>query len=100
MGSLRGARQEARLRHRLADAGRGAARDAAGDRVRGGRLDLPARRGGEGERAGGNDMTGVEVVLAIVKSLGFILILVSLAAVTTWADRRQGAMVQDRVGPN
>lgn len=45
-------------------------------------------------------MTGVEVVLALLKSVGFILILVSLAAVTTWADRRQGAMVQDRVGPN
>jgi NADH-quinone oxidoreductase subunit H len=45
-------------------------------------------------------MTGVEVFLAIVKILIVIVFLLSMAALTTWADRRQGAMVQDRVGPN
>ncbi|XXX77994.1 complex I subunit 1 family protein [Sorangium sp. So ce134] len=45
-------------------------------------------------------MTLVEVVLAIVKILIVVLFLLNMAAIATWADRRQGAMVQDRVGPN
>ncbi|WP_437677567.1 complex I subunit 1/NuoH family protein [Sorangium sp. So ce131] len=45
-------------------------------------------------------MTSVEVVLAIVKILIVVLFLLNMAAIATWADRRQGAMVQDRVGPN
>jgi NADH-quinone oxidoreductase subunit H len=45
-------------------------------------------------------MTGVEVFLAIVKILIVILFLLITAGVATWAERRQGAMVQDRVGPN
>jgi NADH-quinone oxidoreductase subunit H len=45
-------------------------------------------------------MTGVEVFLAIVKILIVILFLLNMAAISTWADRRQGAMVQDRIGPN
>ncbi|AUX20131.1 NADH dehydrogenase (ubiquinone) [Sorangium cellulosum] len=45
-------------------------------------------------------MTGVELVLAIVKILIVLLFLLNMAAIATWADRRQGAMVQDRVGPN
>lgn len=42
----------------------------------------------------------VELVLAIIKIavvLGFIL---NMSAIATWADRRQSAMVQHRVGPN
>ncbi len=45
-------------------------------------------------------MTGVDVVLAIVKILVMLLFLLNMAAIATWADRRQSAMVQDRVGPN
>jgi NADH-quinone oxidoreductase subunit H len=39
----------------------------------------------------------VVIVLKIVVMLGFFL---TMAAVGIWADRRQSAMVQDRVGPN
>ncbi|MBK9260941.1 MAG: NADH-quinone oxidoreductase subunit H [Polyangiaceae bacterium] len=45
-------------------------------------------------------MNLVELVLTVGKIaivLGFFL---NLAALGVWADRRQGAMVQDRVGPN
>ncbi len=45
-------------------------------------------------------MTSVELFLAIVKILIVILFLLNTAAIATWADRRQSAMVQDRVGPN
>jgi NADH-quinone oxidoreductase subunit H len=45
-------------------------------------------------------MTAVEIVLALIKIVVILGFVVTLAAVTTWADRRQGAMVQDRVGPN
>ncbi len=45
-------------------------------------------------------MTWVELVLSIAKIavvLGFIL---NMSALATWADRRQSAMIQHRVGPN
>ncbi|NUO51258.1 MAG: NADH-quinone oxidoreductase subunit H, partial [Polyangiaceae bacterium] len=45
-------------------------------------------------------MTWAELVLAIVKIaivLGFCL---NMSALATWADRRQSAMIQHRVGPN
>lgn len=45
-------------------------------------------------------MSPVEVFLAIVKILIVIGFLLSMAALASWADRRQSAMVQDRVGPN
>ena len=45
-------------------------------------------------------MTGLIAVLAIVKILIMIGFLLTMAAVATWADRRQSSMVQDRVGPN
>lgn len=45
-------------------------------------------------------MTGLLAVLAIVKILIMIGFLLTMAAVATWADRRQSSMVQDRVGPN
>ncbi len=45
-------------------------------------------------------MSGADLVVILVKivlMLGFFL---TMAAVGIWADRRQSAMVQDRVGPN
>ncbi|MSP23581.1 MAG: NADH-quinone oxidoreductase subunit H [Myxococcales bacterium] len=45
-------------------------------------------------------MSGTELFVAVIKIaivLGFLL---NMAAITTWADRRQSAMIQDRVGPN
>ncbi len=45
-------------------------------------------------------MSWVEVVLAVVKILVVIGYLMTMAALATWADRRQGAMIQDRIGPD
>jgi NADH-quinone oxidoreductase subunit H len=45
-------------------------------------------------------MTWAGLFVAFVKILVAVLFLLNMAALTTWADRRQGAMVQDRVGPN
>ncbi len=45
-------------------------------------------------------MTLALVVLSLVKILVIFGFLMTMAAVGPWLDRRQGAMVQDRVGPN
>ena len=45
-------------------------------------------------------MSLVEVVLALVKILVIIGFCLNMSALTTWADRRQSAMLQHRVGPN
>lgn len=45
-------------------------------------------------------MTFVEIVLTVVKILVFLLFILNLLPIGIWADRRQSAMVQDRVGPN
>ncbi|MBK8253865.1 MAG: NADH-quinone oxidoreductase subunit H [Polyangiaceae bacterium] len=45
-------------------------------------------------------MSLVVVVVALVKIIIMVGFLLNMAAIATWADRRQGAMVQDRVGPN
>jgi NADH-quinone oxidoreductase subunit H len=45
-------------------------------------------------------MTGVVVLLALIKILIMVGFLLNMAAIASWADRRQSAMVQDRVGPN
>lgn len=42
----------------------------------------------------------VVLLLIVVKALFVVLYSLTLAIVLTWADRRQGAMIQDRVGPN
>ena len=45
-------------------------------------------------------MTGLDFVWAIVKVLIMVMFVLNLAAILTWADRRQSSMIQDRVGPN
>ena len=45
-------------------------------------------------------MSLVEIVLSIVKIVIMVGFFLNMAAVGIWADRRQSAMVQDRVGPN
>jgi NADH-quinone oxidoreductase subunit H len=45
-------------------------------------------------------MTGTQIVWALIKILVMIGFVVNTAAILTWLDRRQGAMMQDRVGPN
>src|ERR1700690_2284187 len=45
-------------------------------------------------------MTGTQIVWALIKIAVMIGFVVNTAAILTWLDRRQGAMMQDRVGPN
>jgi NADH-quinone oxidoreductase subunit H len=45
-------------------------------------------------------MNAVDIVLTLVKIVIILGFVVTGAALGTWADRRQGAMIQDRVGPN
>jgi len=45
-------------------------------------------------------MNGTQLVWALIKILVMIGFVVNTAAILTWLDRRQGAMMQDRVGPN
>jgi len=42
----------------------------------------------------------LELLLALAKSLFLIALGMGVGVLLTWADRRQGAMIQDRVGPN
>src|SRR5580658_82171 len=45
-------------------------------------------------------MTVMQVVWTIVKILIMVMFVLNLAAILTWADRRQSSMIQDRIGPN
>jgi NADH-quinone oxidoreductase subunit H len=45
-------------------------------------------------------MTGALVVWTLIKVLVMLGVIVNLAAILTWYDRRGSAMMQDRVGPN
>lgn len=45
-------------------------------------------------------MNLAELVVTVIKIAVVLGFLLNMAALTTWADRRQSAMVQDRVGPN
>jgi NADH-quinone oxidoreductase subunit H len=45
-------------------------------------------------------MSAYLIGIAAAKALFMVLFGMNLAVVLTWADRRQGAVVQDRVGPN
>src|SRR5215469_4664467 len=45
-------------------------------------------------------MTITQLVWTIIKILIMVMFVLNLAAILTWADRRQSSMIQDRVGPN
>ncbi len=45
-------------------------------------------------------MTGMQIVWTLVKILVMVMFVLNLAAILTWADRRQSSMIQDRIGPN
>jgi NADH-quinone oxidoreductase subunit H len=45
-------------------------------------------------------VTAADLIWAIVKILIMFGFLVNVGGLLTWLDRRQGAMIQDRVGPN
>src|SRR5262245_41388054 len=45
-------------------------------------------------------MSGFQVLFAIIKILIIIGFVFNVAALLTWVDRRQSAMIQDRIGPN
>src|SRR5580698_3065022 len=45
-------------------------------------------------------MTLTQLVWTLIKILIMVMFVLNLAAILTWADRRQSSMIQDRVGPN
>ncbi len=45
-------------------------------------------------------MSGTQLIWALIKIAVMVGFVVNIAAILTWLDRRQGAMMQDRVGPN
>jgi NADH-quinone oxidoreductase subunit H len=45
-------------------------------------------------------MLGIQVLWTIIKIVIMIAFTLNVAAILTWADRRQSAMIQDRIGPN
>src|SRR5258708_12409080 len=45
-------------------------------------------------------MTGQQVVWTLIKILIMVGFVLNLAGILTWADRRQSAMIHDRIGPN
>jgi len=45
-------------------------------------------------------MSAAEVIWAVVKILIMVAFVLNLAGILTWADRRQSAMIQHRIGPN
>jgi NADH-quinone oxidoreductase subunit H len=45
-------------------------------------------------------MTLTQIIWTVVKILIMVGFVLNLAAILTWADRRQSSMIQDRIGPN
>jgi NADH-quinone oxidoreductase subunit H len=45
-------------------------------------------------------LTIVAFLLFVLKAFVVVMFAMNVAVILTWADRRQGAMIQDRVGPN
>lgn len=44
-------------------------------------------------------MSGVEVLIIVAKAFFVVMFAMNVAVLLTWADRRYGAMLQDRIGP-
>ncbi|MBV9949367.1 MAG: NADH-quinone oxidoreductase subunit H, partial [Myxococcales bacterium] len=45
-------------------------------------------------------MNGLQLLWTVIKILVMVGFVLNLAAILTWADRRQSSMIQDRIGPN
>lgn len=45
-------------------------------------------------------MSALMIAIVVAKAAIVVLFVLTVGGVLTWADRRQGAMIQDRVGPN
>jgi len=45
-------------------------------------------------------MTITQLVWTVIKILVMVGFVLNMAAILTWADRRQSSMIQDRIGPN
>ena len=45
-------------------------------------------------------MSGVEFLFMGLKAFFVVMFAMNVGVLLTWADRRQGSMIQDRVGPN
>lgn len=45
-------------------------------------------------------MTPITLIATVIKILVMVMFVLNLAAILTWADRRQSSMIQDRIGPN
>jgi NADH-quinone oxidoreductase subunit H len=45
-------------------------------------------------------LTLLSFLLFFIKAFVVVMFAMNVAVILTWADRRQGAMIQDRVGPN
>ena len=45
-------------------------------------------------------MTGTQLLWTAIKILVMVGFVVNAGALLTWYDRRGGAMMQDRIGPN
>ena len=45
-------------------------------------------------------VTHSDLLLILIKVLFAVLMMMNVAVLLTWADRRQGAMIADRIGPN
>jgi NADH-quinone oxidoreductase subunit H len=45
-------------------------------------------------------MTLLTFIADVIKILIMVMFVLNLAAILTWADRRQSSMIQDRIGPN
>jgi NADH-quinone oxidoreductase subunit H len=45
-------------------------------------------------------VTLIDVLFVVLKVVLVVVVMMHVAIFLTWADRRQGAMIQDRIGPN
>ena len=41
-----------------------------------------------------------EIILSLARAVFVVMFGMNVAVICTWVDRRQGAMIQDRVGPD